>query len=52
MDLLKALDTLNQNLLIAKLGPYRFDAKALYYTKGYLENRKQSACVNSNFSSS
>ena len=51
MDLSKAFDTLNHNLLIAKLGAYGFDTKALYYIKSYLDNRKQRARVNSNFSS-
>ena len=47
MDLSKAFDTLNQNSLIAKLGPL----KALNYIKNYLNNRKQIVFVNSNFSS-
>ena len=51
MDLSKAFDTLNHKLLIAKLGAYGFDTKALYYIKSYLANRKQTVCVNSNFSS-
>ena len=51
MDLSKAADTLNHKLLIAKLGAYGFDIKALYYIKRYLGNRKQRVCVNSNFSS-
>ena len=50
-DLSKAFDTLNHNLLIAKLRAYGFDTKALYYIKRYLDNRKQSGFVNSNFSS-
>ena len=37
----KTLDTLNQNLLIAKLATYGFDTKNLYYIKSYLGNRKQ-----------
>ena len=36
------------SLLIAKLGAYGFDAKALYYIKGYLDSRKQRVRVNSN----
>ena len=48
MDLSKAFDTLNHKLLIAKLGAYGFDTKALYYIKSYLDNRVR---VNSNFSS-
>ena len=51
MDLSKAFDTLNHKLLIAKLGAYGFDTKALYYIKSYLDNRKQRVRVNRNFSS-
>ena len=51
MDLSKAFDTLNHNLLITKLGAYGFDTKALYHIKSYLDNRKQRVCVNNNFSS-
>ena len=36
MDLSKAFDTLKHNLLIAKLGAYRFETNALRY----LTNRK------------
>ena len=45
------IGTLNHNLLVAKLGPYGFNTKALYYIKSYLDNRKQRVLVNSNFSS-
>ena len=51
MDLSKAFDTLNHKLLIAKLGAYGFDTKALYSIKSYLDNRKQRVRVNNNFSS-
>ena len=51
MDLSKAFDTLNHSLLIAKLGAYGLDTKALYYIKSYQDNRKQRVRVNSNFSS-
>ena len=51
MDLSKAFDTLNHNLIIAKLGAYGFDEKALNYMKSYLDNRKQRVRVNSQFSS-
>ena len=51
MDMSKAFDTLNNKLLIAKLGAYGFDTKALYYIKSYLDNRKQRVRVNRNFSS-
>lgn len=47
----KIMTTLNHNLLIAKLGPYGFDTKALYYIKRYLDNRKQRVYVHRNFSS-
>ena len=33
MNLSKVFDTLNSNLLIAKLGARGFDTKALYYIK-------------------
>jgi len=51
MDLSKAFDTLNHNLIIAKLGAYGFGSKALSYMKSYLDNRKQRVRVNSHFSS-
>ena len=50
MDLSNTFDTLNHKFLIAKLGAYGFDTKALYYIKRYLDNRKQKVRVNSNFS--
>ena len=37
MDLSKAFGTMNHKLLIAKLGAYAFDEKALYYIKSYAE---------------
>ena len=37
MDLSKAFGTMNHKLLIAKLGAYGFDEKALYYIKSYAE---------------
>ena len=51
MDLSKAFGTMNHKLLIAKLGAYGFNKKALYYIKSYLDNRKQRVCENSSFSS-
>ena len=50
MDLSRAFGTLNHKPLISKSGAYGFDTKALYYIKGYLDNRKQTSHVNSNFS--
>ena len=50
MNLLKAFDTLNHDLLIAKLGAYGFEKDALRYMKSYLTNRKQRVRVNKTFS--
>ena len=50
MDLSKAFDTFNHNLLIAKLGAYGFETDALRYMKSYLTNRKQRVRVNKTFS--
>ena len=46
MDLSKAFDTLNHDLLIAKFGAYGFETDALRYMKSYLANRKQRVRVN------
>ena len=51
VDLSKVFSTLNHKLLIAKLGAYGFDIKALHYIKSYLDNRKQRVRVDNNFSS-
>ena len=40
MDLSKAFDTLNHNLLIAMLGAYGFETDALRYMKSYLTTNK------------
>ena len=50
MDLPKAFDTMNHNLLIAKLGAYAFQNDALSFMKSYLMKRPQRVRVNSNFS--
>ena len=51
MDLSKAFDTLNHELIIAKLHAYGFDKKALKLIKSYLTNRWQRTRVNSAYSS-
>ena len=50
MDLPKAFDTMNHDLLIAKLGAYGFQEDALVFMKSYFTNRQQRVRVNSNFS--
>ena len=51
MDLSKAFDTTNHDLLIAKLGSYVFDTASLKLIKSYLTNRRQRRKVNASFSS-
>ena len=50
MDLSKAFDTMNHDLLIAQLGAYDFRNDALSFMKSYLTKRRQRVRVNSNFS--
>ena len=50
MDLSKAFDTLNHDLLIAKLHAYGFDIKTLKLLHSYLTKRWQRTKVNSIFS--
>ena len=50
MDFSKGFDTMDHDLLIAKLGAYGFQEDALVFMKSYLTNRQQRARVNSNFS--
>ena len=51
MDLSKAFDTLNHDLLIAKLHAYGFDKVSLKLIKSYLTNRWQRTKVNNSYSS-
>ena len=51
MGLSKAFDTLNHDLLIAKLHAYGFSKECLILIKSYLKNRWQKAKVNFSFSS-
>ena len=50
MNLSKAFDTLNHDLLIAKLEAYDFSAKSLSYIHSYLNKRLQKTNVNFDFS--
>ena len=49
MDLSKAFDTLNHDLLIAKLHAYGFDIKTLKLLHSYLTKRWQRTKINSSF---
>ena len=51
MDLSKAFDTINHDLLIAKLHAYEFSKESLILIKIYLSNRCQRTKVNLSFSS-
>ena len=51
MDLSKAFDCLNHDLLIAKLSAYGFSKKSITLIRSYLKNRWQRTKVNTAFSS-
>ena len=51
MDLSKAFDTLNHELLIAKLHAYGFDESSLELLHGYLSNRWFRTNISNKFSS-
>ena len=51
MDLSKAFDTLNHDLLLAKLHAYGFDRDPLKVFHSYLSNRYQRTKINKSFSS-
>ena len=51
MDLSKAFDSIDHNLLLAKLNAYGFSKSALRLIKNYLSNRWQRTKINSSFSS-
>ena len=50
MDLSKAFDTINHELLLAKLHAYGFNKQALLILSSYLRNRKQRVKINNTFS--
>ena len=50
MDLSKAFDTINHELLLAKLHAYGFDTNALLLIKSYLENRWHRTKINTSVS--
>ena len=50
-DLSKAFDSLNHELLIAKLNAYNFDDSLLKLLLNYFDNRKQCVKINNEFSS-
>ena len=51
MDLSKAFDAINHDLLIAKLHAYGFSKESLILIKSYFRNRRQRTKVNLSFSS-
>ena len=51
MDLSKAFDTINHNLLLAKLKAYGFSKQALSFMCSYLKNTRQRVQINNKFSS-
>ena len=52
MDLSKAFDTINHDLLLAKLEAYGFSKISIEFMHSYLKNRKQRVLINNSFSES
>ena len=51
MDFTKAFDTVNHDLLLAKLKTYGFSINALNLMYSYIKNRKQSVQISNSLSS-
>ena len=51
VDLSKAFDTINHDLLLAKLKAYGFSKQALSFMCSYLKNRRQRVQINNKFTS-
>ena len=51
LDLSKAFDTINHDLLLTKLKAYGFSLNALKLVHNYVNNRKQQVHINNKFSS-
>ena len=51
MDLSKAFDTINHDLLLAKLKAHEFPLNAVKLMRSYLKNRKQQVQINNKFNS-
>ena len=51
IDLSNAFDTINHDLLLAKLKAYEFSPNAVKLMRSYLKNRKQQVQINNKFSS-
>ena len=51
VDLSKAFDTINHDLLLTKLKAYGFSKQALSFMCSYLKNRRQRVQINNKFSS-
>ena len=50
MDLSKTFDTINHDLLLAKLKAHRFSHNGLAFMLSYLKNRSHRVNINNNFS--
>ena len=50
LDLSKAFDCLNHDLLLAKLNVYGFDRQSLEHIQSYLRDRKQWVKINGSYS--